>query len=314
MFIYSYLWLLCSFLNKAALVTERDANADGSVAKKWRLCTVQQVEDLKTLIKIIPLWTSTIFITVCIAIQMNLSILQGLTMNRRLSASFSIPPASLIVIALAANAVALSLLDRIIYPALQKLAGLNPTPLQRIGIGCLLNVVSMMASGMVEKRRADIVRAHHATGDPLWTVPMPVLWLVLPFALTGLGEAFHFPGQIAFYYQEFPKSLKSTATGLIALIIATGFYISTAVINLIRRTTTWLPNNINSARVDNVYWLLAALAAINYGYFILCAKLYKHQSQVEQSSEQPGDIDNNKEASFWSNNGLMSLYNVIMNL
>lgn len=285
-------------MNKAALVTERDANADGSVAKKWRLCTVQQVEDLKTLIKIIPLWTSTIFITVCIAIQMNLSILQGLTMNRRLSASFSIPPASLIVIALAANAVALSLLDRIIYPALQKLAGLNPTPLQRIGIGCLLNVVSMMASGMVEKRRADIVRAHHATGDPLWTVPMAVLWLVLPFALTGLGEAFHFPGQIAFYYQEFPKSLKSTATGLIALIIATGFYISTAVINLIRRTTTWLPNNINSARVDNVYWLLAALAAINYGYFILCAKLYKRQSQVEQSSEQPGDIDNNKEASF----------------
>ncbi|KAJ0979265.1 hypothetical protein J5N97_014739 [Dioscorea zingiberensis] len=275
-----------SFLNRAALVTDGDANGDGSIAKPWRLCTVRQVEDLKTLIRIIPLWTSTIFITVCIATQMNFSILQALTMDRAVSRRFSIPAGSLVVIALAANAVALSLLDRAIYPALQRLAGINPTPLQRIGVGCLLNVASMVASALIEKRRGDIVRAHHATDDPRWTVPMPVLWLLLPFALTGLGEAFHFPGQIAFYYQEFPKSLKSTATGLIALIIAIGFYISTAVIHLVRRTTTWLPDNINNSRIDKVYWLLAVLAAINYGYFILCAKLYKLQCRVDKNLNQ----------------------------
>lgn len=41
------------FLNRAALQTESDRQADGSFARSWRLCTVEEVEDLKKLIRII---------------------------------------------------------------------------------------------------------------------------------------------------------------------------------------------------------------------------------------------------------------------
>ncbi|KAM1654031.1 hypothetical protein ACFX2K_006475 [Malus domestica] len=51
------------FLNNAALETEGDLKPDGSIARPWRLCTLQQVEDLKTTIRILPCWSSNIFIS-----------------------------------------------------------------------------------------------------------------------------------------------------------------------------------------------------------------------------------------------------------
>jgi len=48
--------ILCSFLNRAALIPDGDTiSPDGSVARPWRVCTVQQVEDFKTVSRILPL-------------------------------------------------------------------------------------------------------------------------------------------------------------------------------------------------------------------------------------------------------------------
>lgn len=45
-------------------------------------------------------------------------------------------------------------------------------------------------------------------------VPMLVLWIFLKLVLIGIGEAFHCPGQIQLYYQEFMASLQTTATSV----------------------------------------------------------------------------------------------------
>ena len=95
---------------------------------------------------------------------------------------------------------------------------------------------------------------------------MLALWLFPQLVLVGIGEALHFPGPVSLYYQEFPTSLKSTSTAMIALIIGISFYLSTALIDLVRRVTGWLPDNINDGRLDNVYWLLVVGGVINFGY------------------------------------------------
>ncbi|KAF3786769.1 hypothetical protein EJ110_NYTH13522 [Nymphaea thermarum] len=82
------------FINKAAVITEGDIHSDGSIAKPWRLCTIQEVEDLKTLLNLFPLWSTGIFLNVATGIQANLTILQALTMDRSLSRHFKIPAAS----------------------------------------------------------------------------------------------------------------------------------------------------------------------------------------------------------------------------
>ncbi|KAI8016066.1 Protein NRT1/ PTR FAMILY 2.6 [Camellia lanceoleosa] len=106
---------------------------------------------------------------------------------------------------------------------------------------------------------------------------MLVLWLVPQLVIAGITEAFHFPGNFAFYYQEFPLLLKSTSTALVALLIGIAFYLSTAMVGVVWRVTSWLPDNINDGRIDNVYWVLSLVAVLNFGYYLVCAWLYKYQ-------------------------------------
>ncbi|CAN6692529.1 unnamed protein product [Malus baccata var. baccata] len=266
------------FLNSAALETEGDLKPDGSIARPWRLCTVQQVEDLKTVIRIFPLWSSNIFISTPLAIQMSLTVLQALKMDRHIGSHFKVPVGSVIVVVTIATCIALLIIDRILYPAWQKLTHKSPTPLQRLGIGHVLNITSMAVSALVKSKR--LKTAHGST------VPMLVMWLFPQLALAGIGEAFHFPGQLQFCYQEFPASLHTTATAMVAMILAIAFYLSTALVDLVRRVTEWLPDDINEGRIDNVYWVVVVLGVLNFGYFLLCAKLYKYQNVkgVEDSS------------------------------
>ncbi|KAK6935982.1 Proton-dependent oligopeptide transporter family [Dillenia turbinata] len=264
------------FLNRAALKTQGDTNPDGSIAKPWSLCTVQHVEDLKSLLRIFPLWSSGIFLSITIGIQSNLTILQALSMDRRLGPLLKIPAGSITVFVLISTAVTLAIVDRVLCPAWQKLTGLSPTPLQRIGLGHVLNLLGMAVSGLVETKRLKVAHSHNI--QPNMVVPMLAVWLFPQLALVGVGVAFHFPGQVSLYYQEFPASLKGTSTAMISVLIGVGFYLSTALVDLVRRVTGWLPDNINDGRLDNVYWLLTAIAAINFGYYVVCARWYKYRN------------------------------------
>ncbi|KAI7982427.1 Protein NRT1/ PTR FAMILY 2.6 [Camellia lanceoleosa] len=217
------------FLNRAALKTEGDIRADGSIAKLWNLCTVQQVEDLKALIKIAPLWSSGIFLSTPLAIQYSLATLQALTMDRHLGPHFKIPPGSMLVFILIATCITIVLLDRFLYAAWQKLTSRFPTPLQRVGVGHVLCVLSMALSAIVESKRLKIARSHNLQDQSVLIVPMSAFWLVPQLALAGIGEAFHFPGNTALFYQEFPASLKSTSTAMVAMFIGIAYYVSTAL-------------------------------------------------------------------------------------
>uniref|UniRef100_A0A0A9DJH0 Peptide transporter n=1 Tax=Arundo donax TaxID=35708 RepID=A0A0A9DJH0_ARUDO len=138
----------------------------------------------------------------------------------------------------------------------------------------------MVAAALVERRRLGVVRAHHGGDDEAagLVAPMSVLWLLIPLGVVGAGEALHFPGNMAFYYQEFPKTLRSMATAMAPLLIALGFYLSTVFVDVVRRVTAWLPENINHGRLDNVYWATAAVATVNLGYFLICVCLYKRRT------------------------------------
>ncbi|XP_050292154.1 protein NRT1/ PTR FAMILY 2.6-like [Quercus robur] len=279
------------FLNCAALKTDGDVGSDGLIAKPWKICTVQQVEDVKTLFRIFPLWSSSIFLGTPIGVQLSLTVIQALTMDRHLGPHFQIPAGSILVISLISSAIFLTIVDRLLSPMWKKLTHRSPTPLQQIGLGHVLNILSMATSALVESKRLKIARAHHLQGQPGAIVPMLALWLIPQLVLVGIGEAFHFPGQVALYYQEFPTSLKSTSTAMIALIIGIAFYMSTVLIDLVQRITGWLPNNINNGRLDNMYWLLVVGGVVNFGYFLVCACLYKYQN-VEKGDES-NSVTNN---------------------
>ena len=241
---------------------------------------MQQVEDLKSLLGVLPLWSSGILISVSIGAMIGLAILQALAMDRSLDPRFKIPAGSITVSSLAAFIAATPVLERALFPLWRRATGALPTPLQRVGMGHVVNLAGMVAAALVERRRMHVVRAHHGANvdAPGLVTPMSVLWLIIPLGVVGIGEALHFPGNMAFYYQEFPKTLRSTATAMAPLLIALGFYLSAVFVDVARRVTAWLPGNINKGRLDNVYWAVAVMAAVNFGYFLVCASLYKSRN------------------------------------
>ncbi|CAH8387078.1 unnamed protein product [Eruca vesicaria subsp. sativa] len=249
------------FLNRAALKTEDD--------NMWRLCTVQEVEDFKSILRLLPLWLAIIFVSTPMVMQTSLMVLQALVMDRGLGPHFKVPAGSLQVIILITASTFIIINKWIVYPMYQKLAHKQLTPLKKVGVGQILTIISMAVSAVVETKRLRRIENDH---------PMSVLWLFPPLVIMGIGEAFQFPGNIELFYGEFPESLRNTATSLTSLVIGISFYLSTALIDLIQRTTKWLPDDINHGRVDNVYWVLVIVGVLNFGYFIVCSWFYRYRN------------------------------------
>ncbi|EMS54229.1 putative nitrate excretion transporter 3 [Triticum urartu] len=273
-----------SFLNRAAMITATEDPIDdasgGRCASGWRLCRVQQVEDLKSLLGVLPLWSSGIMLSVSIGVMIGMIILQALAMDRSLGPRFKIPAGSITVCSLVAFIAVTPVLDRAVFPLWRRITGMPPSPLQRVGLGHVVNIAGMVVAALGGRRRLSGVHAHGGADAPAgWVTPMSVLWLLLPLGVVGIGEALHFPGNMAFYYLEFPKTLRSLATAMAPLLIAMGFYLSTVFVDVVRHVTAWLPGNVNQARLDNVYWTVAVAVTVNFGYFLICASRYKYQNQ-----------------------------------
>ncbi|XP_008782606.1 protein NRT1/ PTR FAMILY 2.6-like [Phoenix dactylifera] len=169
-------------------------------------------------------------------------------MDRSLGDYFTVPAGSGSVVTFPATAIFLSLLDRRLLPLRYCLAEHVSTPLQRISLGQVLDAAAMAASALVERRRSAVLHAHHAEGRAGWFVPMSTLWVVLPLAMTGAAEALHFPGQVASTTRHSPSRYGAwQQLAMVWRIIATGFYLSTAVVGLIRGATNWPPDNIDTS-------------------------------------------------------------------
>ncbi|KAG4132209.1 hypothetical protein ERO13_D08G017950v2 [Gossypium hirsutum] len=262
------------FLNHAAAM---EAEEDSKV-NSWRLCSVQQVEDFKNLLRIFPLLSSGVLMCTTLPVISTLTILQTLTVNRHLGPDMKVPAGSMIVFILTSTAINLTLIDWFLFPLWKKITLRSPMPLHRIGLGHLFNMTGMAVASLVESRRLKLAQTHSVLDHPGSVVPMFVLWLVPQLVL----------GQVTLYYQEFPQPLRSTTAAMISVVVGFAYYLSTTVIDLVRRVTTWLPDDINNGRLGNVYSMFAMMQMLNFFYFLFCAKCYKYHS-VERGNKNSDD-------------------------
>ncbi|KAL8150183.1 hypothetical protein V2J09_019991 [Rumex salicifolius] len=94
------------FLNKAAIVEEGDLNSKGECTNKWRVSSVQQIEEVKCLIRVLPVWASGIICFTAATQQFTYMVSQALAMDRHISrkSSFQIPAGSMAVVSMLAIA------------------------------------------------------------------------------------------------------------------------------------------------------------------------------------------------------------------
>lgn len=271
------------FMNKACLIRnpEQDIAPDGSALNPWSLCTIEQVEELKALIKVLPLWSTGIMMSINIS-QNSFPLLQASSMDRHVTSSFQIPAGSFGTFTIITLAAWVVLYDRVLIPVASKMKG-KPVRLGvklRMGIGLFLSCMGMVVSGLVEniRRRRAIREGYLNNGQAV--LEMSAMWLVPQHCLNGLAEAFNAIAQTEFFYSEFPKSMSSIAASLFGLGMAVANLLASAIVSAVDDITSkggkesWVSSNINKGRYDNYYWLLAIMSLVNLVYFLVCSWAY----------------------------------------
>ncbi|XP_073317504.1 protein NRT1/ PTR FAMILY 8.1-like [Primulina huaijiensis] len=271
------------FFDKAAVQTQSDC-IKGSV-DPWRLCTVTQVEELKAIIRLLPVWATGIIFATVYGQMGTLFVLQGLTMNPHMG-DFEIPAASIGIFDTISVIFWVPIYDRIIVPVARRFTGHKNgiTQLQRMGIGLFISIFSMLCAGILELVRLRIVKRNNYY--ELTQIPMSIFWQVPQYFIIGCAEVFFFIGQLEFFYEQAPDAMRSLCSALQLTTVALGNYLSTLLVTIVTKISTrngelgWIPDNLNYGHLHYFFWLLAGLSTLNLWAFLLVAKFYTYKKAV----------------------------------
>lgn len=268
-------------MNKACIIQdlERDIDSNGMAKNQWKLCSVEEVEELKALIRVLPIWSTGVIMSIH-ANQSSFGVVQALSMDRHLGSSkFEVPAASFITFQIMVIVLWIPIYDRILLPLASKING-KPVTLSvksRMGIGLFCAFMSMFVAGVVENiRRKRAIGNSNST-----TLLMSAFWLVPQNCFSGLAEAFNAIGQNEFFYTEMPKSMSSIATCLFGVGMGVAGLLASLILTLVNDNTqkggnqSWVSSKINKGRYDYYYWILSAICFLNVLYYMFCSWCYQ---------------------------------------
>lgn len=273
------------FFDKAAVEVQSDHIKDSK--DPWRLSTVTQVEELKSIIRLLPIWATGIIFAAVYNQMSNFFVLQGTLMDIRVGhSSFEIPAASLSIFDTLSVIFWVPIYDRVLVPVARKYTGHKNglTTLQRMGIGLFISIFSMICAAVLELIRLRSVREHNYYEYE--HMPMSVFWQVPQYFLIGAAEVFTFIGQLEFFYDQAPDAMRSLCSALSLSTVALGNYFNSILVTIVTKTTTknknpgWIPNNLNYGHLDYFFWLLAGLSVLNLGAYLLISKWYTYKKTV----------------------------------
>ncbi|KDP39505.1 hypothetical protein JCGZ_05071 [Jatropha curcas] len=284
------------FLDRAAFISSRDMDDQNQDCRNpWRLCPITQVEEVKCILRLLPIWLCTILYSVVFTQMASLFVEQGAAMKTTIS-NFRIPAASMSSFDILSVALFIFLYRRVLDPLVGRIRNSKSkglTELQRMGIGLVIAIMAMVSAGIVECYRLKYARkdCRHCEGSS----SLSVFWQVPQYALIGASEVFMYVGQLEFFNAQAPDGLKSFGSALCMTSISLGNYVSSLLVTMVMKISTegnmhgWIPGNLNKGHLDRFYFLLAALTSVDLFVYIACAKWYK------SIKFQGRDVANNKE-------------------
>lgn len=273
------------FLDKACIRIQNERNQESP----WRLCTAAEVEQVKIILSVIPIFACTIIFNTILAQLQTFSVQQGTAMNTHLTKSFKIPPASLQAIPYLFLILVVPLYELFFVPFARKLTKRESgiTPLQRIGIGLFTVTFSMVAAALIEKKRRDV--ALDAASEEM----ISIFWIVPQFLIFGISEMFTAVGLIEFFYKQSLDGMQSFLTAMTYCSYSFGFFLSSLLVSLVNKITSngsskgWLSNNdLNRDRLDYFYWILGGLSLLNFFNYLYWSNWYSSIDNEGKGDDQ----------------------------
>ncbi|KAK7859642.1 protein nrt1/ ptr family 5.10 [Quercus suber] len=266
---FKMIWIhLCDrFLNKAL---------------QGKVCTIGDVEDAKAVLRLIPIWATSLGYAIVFAQTSTFFTKQGATLDRTIFPGFEIPAASLQFFIGLAIVFFIPVYDRIFVPIARAITTkpFGITMLQRIGTGMLLSIMCMVVAALVEIKRLKTAKEYGLVDMPDVTIPMSVWWLLPQYVLSGIADVFTIVGLQEFFYDQVPSELRSVGLALYLSILGVGNFLSSFLVSVIEEVTggdgkdSWFADNLNRAHLDYFYWLLAGISAVAFTAYLYFAKSY----------------------------------------
>jgi peptide/histidine transporter 3/4 len=241
------------------------------------------VEELKILVRMFPIWATTIIFSAVYAQNSSLFVEQGMVLDKRVG-PVNIPPASLSTFDVISVIIWIPLYDRILVPIARKFTGKEKgfSELQRIGIGLVLSILAMVSAALVELKRLEVARSEGLIHEKV-NVPMSILWQIPQYFLVGAAEVFTAIGQVDFFYDQGPDAMRSLCSAFALVTVSLGDYVSSFILTLVSYITTeggdpgWIPDNLNEGHLDRFFWLIAGISFVNFVVFVGCASRYRYK-------------------------------------
>uniref|UniRef100_A0A0A9FVV5 Peptide transporter n=1 Tax=Arundo donax TaxID=35708 RepID=A0A0A9FVV5_ARUDO len=282
------------FLDKAAIVPAPPGNEFTASMSSWRLCTVTQVEELKMLLRMSPIWASFVIFYAVSAPTASTLVEQGMFMDNRIG-SFAIPPASVSIIGVFSILIWVPVYETLLVPLARCLTGNDKgfSQSQRLGIGQALSMLTMVYAALLETGRLAVAKANGLT-DQSVPEPMSILWQAPLYLVHGAAEVFGGIGVTEFFYDHAPETMKSLCAALGQLALASGSYFNSLVLGIIAIATThggapgWIPDNLNEGHLDYFLWMMAALSLLNLAQFVHCSVRQREDDQIKMLSHSGG--------------------------
>ncbi|KAJ3677986.1 hypothetical protein LUZ60_001789 [Juncus effusus] len=245
------------------------------------------IEEARGLIRLIPIWATCLIYGVVFAQSSTFFVKQASTLDRRIGEKFQVPPAALQVFISVSIICFIPIYDKLLVPLLKKLTHIPTgiTTLQRISIGMILSLISIVIAALVEIKRLDTAKEFGLVDKPKVPIPMSLWWMVPQYVLFGMADVFTIVGMQEFFYGQVPDGLRSLGLALYLSVIGVGNFISSFLISVIDKTTSkngesWFSNNLNKARLDYFYFVLAGLSGLEIILFVFFAKKYVYKKRV----------------------------------
>ncbi|KAH7655252.1 Proton-dependent oligopeptide transporter family protein [Dioscorea alata] len=288
------------WLDKAAILQPQESDKPLAAEEaEIKVCSVTQVEEVKILIRMLPILGSTILMNTCLAQLQTFSIHQGYIMNLYLG-NFRIPPSSIPVIPLLFMAILIPIYEFVFVPFVRRFTG-HPsgiTHLQRVGVGLVLSAISMAVAGFVEVKRKNAFNKEYKQ--------LSVFWLSYQYGIFGIADMFTFVGLLEFFYSEAPVGMRSLSVSFTFLSLSFGYFLSTVFVDVINSVTSSLSSNkqgwlvgldLNSNHLERFYWFLSILSCLNFVIYLLCATWYKYRKEAAPAPAMPNTKTNKSDAS-----------------
>ncbi|KAK3025197.1 hypothetical protein RJ639_043534 [Escallonia herrerae] len=248
----------------------------------WRLCTVQQVEETKLVLRMVP-WTMTFLMYGIVkAVGNTYFVEQGNDLKKTL------PIQVFVLMSYATSKVVSKVYDMALGKRIQA-ANIRVPDAVKIGFGMAVSIFCCLIASFVEtKRLAAVDKQENIT----------VFWLTPQFLLLGAMDGLARDGIEGFFsHQIRPLCLKTYVAALAEFVTGCGIILSVAFLLLARKVSEgserWIEHIIRKSRLVYFYEALAVLAAINFAFYVFIAWRYYYKATQPDDSkldeeENPG--------------------------